>query len=479
MVLIDIGVNLADASFDRDRDAVIERATAAGVGHMIVTGMGLDESERALALAEQHSGTMRCTAGIHPHLATRWTDSPHEARERLGGVLDNELAVAAGECGLDYFRNLSPPEAQRAAFAGQLELAAEHGKPVFLHQRDAHDDFLAILKEHEVGGLGGVAHCFTGGPEQAESYLELGLYIGITGWVLDKRRNHELLKAIPLIPLAAGNRQPLPAAAASGRQAAQQTPQRAGIPALCRPGPGAPHAPGPGRTRRRRARQHPQAVRMARTGGCPMSQELVFYTNPMSRGQIARWMLEEVGADYRTEVLQYGPEMKSEDFLAVNPMGKVPTIRHGDVVVTEAAAICAYLADAFPDAGLAPPPGQRGAYYRWMFFAAGPLEAATINRALKFEVPPERESMIGYGTLEAVLDTLEAAVSASEFIAGPNFSAADVYVGSHLSFAFQFGSLEKRPAFVDYWSRLENRPARLRAVAIDNALMPKSSQETE
>ena len=210
-----------------------------------------------------------------------------------------------------------------------------------------------------------------------------------------------------------------------------------------------------------------------------MSEELVLYTNPMSRGQIARWMLEEVGAEYRTEILQYGPEMKSEDFLAVNPMGKVPTIRHGDVVVTEAAAICAYLADAFPEAGLAPPPGKRGAYYRWMFFAAGPLEAATINRALKFEVPPERESMIGYGTLEAVLDTLEAAVSSSEYIAGADFSAADVYVGSHLGFAFQFGSLEKRPAFVDYWARLENRPARLRAVGIDNALMPKSSPETE
>ena len=210
-----------------------------------------------------------------------------------------------------------------------------------------------------------------------------------------------------------------------------------------------------------------------------MSEEIVLYTNPMSRGQIARWMLEEVGAEYRTEVLQYGPEMKSEDFLAVNPMGKVPTIRHGGVVVTEAAAICAYLADAFPEAGLAPPPQERGAYYRWMFFAAGPLEAATINSALKFEVPPERESMIGYGTLEAVLDTLEAAVSASEYIAGADFSAADVYVGSHLGFAFQFGSLEKRPAFVDYWARLENRPARLRAVAIDNALMPKSSPETE
>lgn len=199
--MIDIGANLADASFDGDRDAVIERAAAAGVRHMIVTGTGLKESESALALVERHSSIFRCTAGIHPHLATRWTDSPSEARERLGGVLDNELAVAAGECGLDYFRNLSPPEAQRAAFAGQLELAAEHGKPVFLHQRDAHDDFLAILKEHEVDKLGGVAHCFTGGPAEAESYLELGLYIGITGWVLDERRNHDLLNAIPRLPL--------------------------------------------------------------------------------------------------------------------------------------------------------------------------------------------------------------------------------------------------------------------------------------
>ena len=210
-----------------------------------------------------------------------------------------------------------------------------------------------------------------------------------------------------------------------------------------------------------------------------MSEELVFYTNPMSRGQIARWMLEEVGAEYRTEVLQYGPEMKSEDFLALNPMGKVPTIRHGDVVVTEAAAICAYLADAFPEAGLAPPPTERGAYYRWMFFAAGPLEAATINRALKFEVPAERESMIGYGTLEAVLDTLEAAVSANEFVAGANFSAADVYVGSHIFWGIQFKSIDMRPAFLEYWSRLENRPARLSAQALDNALMPKSSPETE
>ncbi len=203
-----------------------------------------------------------------------------------------------------------------------------------------------------------------------------------------------------------------------------------------------------------------------------MSDELIFYTNPMSRGQIARWMLEEVGAEYRTEILQYGAEIKSERFLAVNPMGKVPTIQHRGVVVTEAAAICAYLADAFPEAGLAPPPQERGAYYRWMFFSAGPVEAATINRALKFEVPPERESMIGYGTYEATMDALEAAVSTTEFVAGPNFSAADVYIGSHIYWGLAFKSIEKRPAFMDYWSRLENRPARLRSVAIDEALMP-------
>ena len=201
MDLIDIGANLADASFDADRDAVIERAAAAGVGHMIVTGTGLEESEAALALANGRPQTFRCTAGIHPHLATRWTDSPRQAKVRLGSVLDSGLAVAAGECGLDYFRNLSPPEAQRAAFVGQLELAAEHGKPLFLHQRDAHKDFLAILKDSGVREVGGVAHCFTGGPAEAESYLELGLYIGITGWICDERRNHDLLKAVPVLPL--------------------------------------------------------------------------------------------------------------------------------------------------------------------------------------------------------------------------------------------------------------------------------------
>ena len=199
--MIDIGANLADAAFDEDRGAVIERAAAAGVRHMILTGTGLGESERALALARGRPEMFRCTAGVHPHLATQWTGAPGHARSVIGGVLGDSLAVAAGECGLDYFRNISPPDAQRAAFAGQLELAAEHGKPVFLHQRDAHDDFLAILKDSEVRELGGVAHCFTGGLVEAESYLELGLYVGITGWICDERRNQDLLGAVSLLPL--------------------------------------------------------------------------------------------------------------------------------------------------------------------------------------------------------------------------------------------------------------------------------------
>ena len=209
-----------------------------------------------------------------------------------------------------------------------------------------------------------------------------------------------------------------------------------------------------------------------------MSHDLVLYTNPMSRGRIARWMLEEVGAEYRTEVLQYGPEMKSDSFLAVNPMGKVPTIQHRGVVVTEAAAICAYLADAFPEAGLAPPLAERGAYYRWLFFAAGPLEAATINRALGFEVPENRESMAGYGTYAAVMDALEAALAGADYIAGASFTAADVYVGSHIGWGMEMGSIESRPAFADYWSRLKGRAAQLRATELDNALPGHQPPET-
>ena len=202
-----------------------------------------------------------------------------------------------------------------------------------------------------------------------------------------------------------------------------------------------------------------------------MADELVLYTNPMSRGRIARWMLEETGVSYRTERLEYGTTMKAAAYLAVNPMGKVPAIRHGEMVVTEAAAICAYLADAFPEAGLAPPSGARGDFYRWLFFAAGPVEAAVSNRFLGFEVPEDKEAMMGYGTYAAVLDTLEKAVSGDGYVAGERFSAADVYVGSHIGWGLQMGSIEKRPAFSEYWSRLAGREAYRRAGELDDALL--------
>ena len=204
-----------------------------------------------------------------------------------------------------------------------------------------------------------------------------------------------------------------------------------------------------------------------------MSDDLIFYTNPMSRGRIVRWMLEEVGAPYATELLDYGTTMKAPAYLAVNPMGKVPAIRHGSTVVTEGGAICAYLADAFPAAGLAPPPGdrRRGAYYRWMFFAAGPVESAVTNRSLGFEVPPGRELMAGYGSFAQVMDALEIAVGASEYVAGDTFTAADVYFGSQIGWGLQFGSIDKRPAFEAYWSRLVDRPAAVRAREIDDALI--------
>jgi glutathione S-transferase len=208
-----------------------------------------------------------------------------------------------------------------------------------------------------------------------------------------------------------------------------------------------------------------------------MSDELIFYTNPQSRGRLVRWMLEEVGQPYRTEVLDYASSMKAPVYLAINPMGKVPAITHGDAVVTECAAICAYLADAFPQAKLAPPPGHRlrAAYYRWLFFTAGPIEFAVSNRALGFAVPPERERMMGYGNVEQALKTLEAAVSQAEYLAGDSFTAADVYVGSHLNFNMMFGTIDKRPAFERYVARLTARPAFARARQLDDALMQRAA----
>jgi glutathione S-transferase len=206
-----------------------------------------------------------------------------------------------------------------------------------------------------------------------------------------------------------------------------------------------------------------------------MPEELIFYTNPQSRGRIVRWMLEEVGQPYRTELLDYGTTMKAPAYLAINPMGKVPALKHGDTVVTETAAICAYLADAFPEAGLAPPPGdpRRGPYYRWLFFAAGPIEAAASNKALGFVVPEGRERMMGYGTYDEAMNALEGAVSQSDYLVGDRFTAADVYVGSHIGFGLQFGTIEKRPAFERYVSRISARPAAVRAKKIDDDLMAR------
>ena len=201
---------------------------------------------------------------------------------------------------------------------------------------------------------------------------------------------------------------------------------------------------------------------------------LVFYTNPMSRGRIIRWMLEEVGQPYDTKVLRWETgETKAPEYLAVNPMGKVPAIVHDGVVVTECAAICAYLADAFPQAGLAPPPASklRGPYYRWLFFGAGPIEQMTSMEALKVDVPAEQRGMVGFGCADDVLNTLEAALKGREYLAGDSFTAADLYIGAHLGWGMGFGTIEKRPVFESYVARLESRPAAVRANQIDDALI--------
>lgn len=205
------------------------------------------------------------------------------------------------------------------------------------------------------------------------------------------------------------------------------------------------------------------------------SEEIVLYTNPMSRGRIARWMLEEVGQPYRTEVIEYGPAMKTPGYLAINPMGKVPAIVHCGVAVTECAAICAYLADAFPEAGLAPPPGDplRAPYYRWMFFAAGPVEAAVTAKSLGLLPPAEKSGMVGYGSFEKTVDALETVVAgAAPWLLGERFSAVDVYLGSQVIWGVQFGTLPARPAFAEYAARLQARETNQRATALDDAAIP-------
>lgn len=205
-----------------------------------------------------------------------------------------------------------------------------------------------------------------------------------------------------------------------------------------------------------------------------MSNDLVFYTHPMSRGRIVRWMLEEVGQPYRTELLEYGTSMKAAEFLAVNPMGKVPALRHGETVITEAAAICAYLADAFPEAGLAPPPGSldRGPYYRWLFFSAGPLEAAVAAKGMGFDPTGDQTRSAGWGDYATVVEVLEKALDGLDFVAGARFSAADLYLSSHIGWGMFTKTLPETPVFQAYVTRCQSRPAHQRAVEIDDGLIP-------
>jgi len=197
MELIDIGVNLAHESFDADRDLVMQRAGEAGVAQFVITGSSVESTRKAIELARAHPGRCFATAGLHPHHASDLTDA---ARAEFESLVRDPHVVASGECGLDYFRDFSPRDAQRRAFAWQLELAVAARKPVFLHQRDAHEDFVAILREHRAGLSGGVAHCFTAGERERDAYLELGLHIGITGWINDERRGLHLREVVKDIP---------------------------------------------------------------------------------------------------------------------------------------------------------------------------------------------------------------------------------------------------------------------------------------
>ena len=204
--------------------------------------------------------------------------------------------------------------------------------------------------------------------------------------------------------------------------------------------------------------------------------DLIFYTNPQSRGQTIRWMLEEVGQPYEARILGYGTSMKDPAYLAVNPMGKVPAIVHKGKVVTEVAAICCYLADAFPEAGLAPPPGERADYYRWIFFTSGPVEAAFSDKAAGWEPSPERQRSFGYGNYDLAVDTLEKGISARPFIAGDRFTAADLFVGAMVNFMLAFKLLPEREAFIDYARRMTDRPAYVRAQQLDQEALAEAQQ---
>jgi len=201
--------------------------------------------------------------------------------------------------------------------------------------------------------------------------------------------------------------------------------------------------------------------------------DLIFYHNPQSRGRIVRWMLEELGQPYETEIIAYD-RMKSPDYLSVHPLGKVPAIKHNGHVVTECAAICAYLADVFPEAGLGPRADEKADYYRWLFYAAGPLEAAVSNQAMGWQVPAERERMFGYGNFEKAIAAVDEMLSLRDYVCGGRFTAADVYLGSQIMFPMQFGMLPERDSFVGYRDRLQGREAYKRANEIDEQLIAQA-----
>jgi glutathione S-transferase len=201
-------------------------------------------------------------------------------------------------------------------------------------------------------------------------------------------------------------------------------------------------------------------------------KNLVLYTNPQSRGRIAHWMMEELAEPYETVWLDYATSMHAPEYLAINPMGKVPALTHGKAVVTETAAICAYLATQFPEKQLIPTHSEgQAAFFRWLFFAAGPLEQAVTAKSQNWSVTPEQEGFLGFGNYNKTISTLANALHLSPYIAGEHFSAADVYVGSHLSWGMLFNSIEAQPVFEDYVARLKLRPAFIRSNQINDQYM--------
>lgn len=194
---------------------------------------------------------------------------------------------------------------------------------------------------------------------------------------------------------------------------------------------------------------------------------LTLYTNPMSRGRIARWMMEEAGQPYETVYLDYATTMKRPPYTDLNPLGKVPTLVHDGRVITEYAAICAYMADTFPEAGLLP--ADRSSYYRWLFFGAGPLEGAVILKALGAEVPDNKRGMVGFRDLDTMADLLDDWLARHEYLAGDSFSACDVATGSQIGWGLRFGTIPTRPAIAAYWEKINNRPAAIRARQADDA----------